>query len=240
MKRCTFACYAVALLCSTCLTAGPINVPGIIPNYLANGADLAGLLVTVTWDFGPLTSEPGIHSFIYTWGATGADSGGIQAWFTTIPILGLSGNSATVAWIFNGLYADPVLSIMLDGTAAGIMFDRSLPSPGTPGTGAGNDAIATGIPATFMGIPATYSNPVGVAGAPPVGDLYSQLRFDLQGPAQYSRLSFTQATVLATPEPAAFVVTLLGLALVVSGLSAERRRRHHRGAAQCIRQERTR
>ncbi len=141
MKRCTLAFYAVALFCSTCLTAKPINVAGIIPNYSANGADLAGLLVTVTWDFGPLTTEPGIHSFTYTWVATGADSGGIQPGFTTVPILGLSGSSATAPWRFNGYYADPVLSIALDGTSAGILFDRSLPSPGTPGTATGNDEI---------------------------------------------------------------------------------------------------
>jgi hypothetical protein len=219
MKRCAFAGYVVVLLCSTCLTAGPINVAGIIPNYTANGADLAGLLVTVTWDFSPLTTDPGIHSFTYTWVATGGGSGGIPSGIPTFPllILGLSGTSATAGWMFNGLYADPVLSIMLDGTAAGILFDRALPSPGTPGTGTGNDAIA-------LGIQATYSNPVGVAGAAPVGDLYSQLRFDF-GPsgAQTLPFSFTQSTVLATPEPATSVLTLLGLALVANSLHRTRR-----------------
>lgn len=47
---------------------------------------------------------------------------------------------------------------MLDGTAAGILFDRALPSPGTAGTGTGNDALAS---IGFLGTPASYSNPVG-------------------------------------------------------------------------------
>ena len=42
--------------------ATPVNVPGIVPNYTANGADVSGLGVTVVWNFGPFTSNPGIHT----------------------------------------------------------------------------------------------------------------------------------------------------------------------------------
>lgn len=217
MKRSALACFLALLFCPIGLTAAPVDVAGIVPNHTANGAELAGLLVTVTWDFGPLTTNPGIHSFTYTWVATGADSGGI---FVTgpvppFPIMTLTGNSATAAWRFTGLYADPVVSVMLDGTAAGILFDRALPDPGTPGTGTGNDALALiGLFATS----ASYSNPVGVAGAAPVGDLYSQLLFDFSGAPLFSEFSFTQSTVLAIPEPATSVLTWLGLALVASRL----------------------
>ena len=33
--------------------AETVDVPGIVPNYTANGADLSGLQVTMVWDFGP-------------------------------------------------------------------------------------------------------------------------------------------------------------------------------------------
>jgi hypothetical protein len=211
----------------TCLTAGPINVPSIIPNYTANGADLAGLLVTVTWDFGPLTTDPGIHSFTYTWAATGLVSGGVQApVHPSFLVIGLSGNSATAAWMFNGLYADPVLSVMLDGTAAGILFDRAVPSPGTPGTGTGDDAIA--LFSSLSGIAATYSDPVGVAGAAPVGDLYSRLRFDFGTVGTDLPFSFKQAVVLATPEPATSVVTFLGVGMLATCLRRRKTRKDGR------------
>ena len=137
MSHTLVRCKTLLLLAVAALPATTINVPGIRPNYTATGADLAGLKVTIVWDFGATGNPPGLNSFMYTWIVTGPSSGATNNSppppFS--PILTLSGNSASSQFVFSGYYADPVVSITLDGTSAGILFDRAFPSPGTSGTG---------------------------------------------------------------------------------------------------------
>ena len=205
----------LTLLWGAHLMGASINVPAIFPNYTATGADLSGLLVTIVHDFPPRTTSPGpgLYSYTFTWRTLGVGWGGAGSSpgppeFTPRPVLELNGNSATAMWKFNGYFADPIVSLSLDGTAAGIFFDRALPSPGTAGTGTGNDAFALGT------IPASYSNPVGVGGATPVGDLYSQVQFnffrDIDGP-----FTFRQTTVLAIPEPNTWTPSLACLVFLL-------------------------
>lgn len=215
--------FLTLLASSASLPANTIVAPGIRPNYTATGADLAGLKVTMLWQF---SNGPYLQTMF--WRATGPDSGeapqmdNLSPWAGLPPMLTLSGNSTTAVWVCYPIFADDIVSVTLDGEAAGIYFDRAMPNPGSPGTGPGNDA---GALVAGLGFPlgATYSKPVSVGGAAPVGDLYAEMTFTFPGRFGARDFTFTQTVVLATPEPSTFALPAIGMAL--AGAARARRRR---------------
>lgn len=177
-----------------------------------NGADLAGLNVTATFGeaSGPLV-------FPMTWAATGPGSGAASA--STANHLNLSisvaGNAgASLAWQYTSNLLGPLLSLELDGTNAGIYFDRAHSGAGTPGSGPGADiAFAPLFPSGSSGIVATYSGAVSLDGAPPDNDLYANLLIDFPANFPPQDFAFTQPVDRnVVPEPVLWPVEFTGLA----------------------------
>jgi len=179
------------------------------------GADMTGLRFSATYLF------PGNipTTFGGVWAPTGAASGASGS--LPGPVLSLSGDSsASLAWVYSSQILSLLQSITLDGSAAGILFDRSLPNPGTPGSGPGAD-IAFGP--LFQGgadaIVVTYSGAVSLNGNPPVNDLYSKLTIDFSalplGGLIPQGFAFTQDSDLGvlTPEPPSSLFLLATFAL---------------------------
>jgi hypothetical protein len=200
------------------------------------GADLTGLRVTATFAEydGPLV-------FHMIWAATGPTSGSASIIDSfdnhhfTVVSLSLTGDaSGSFAWNYRSSVLGPLMSLELDGRAAGIYFDRMHPGPGTPGSGAGNDIdivfqglLPPGIESNFI---ATYSNAVSLDGNSPENDLYARLLIDfpsVDGPFSFGPedFKFTQATDLSVvPEPASSLLVASGLLMICVLLCLRRRR----------------
>jgi hypothetical protein len=199
------------------------------------GADLAGLLVIATY-LEPSASPPFMVpvAFPMTWAATGPASGAASTSGPGGPIISVSVNgnaSGNLAWSYQSNVLSPPLSLDLDGTAAGIYFDRAHTGPGTPGSGAGAD-IAFGPPLSPPGSDAsfvvTYAGAVALDGNPPDNDLYAKLMITFPtmvgGPFfAPTDFTFTQPTDRnIVPEPASWLLIATGLA--ATGILAGRRR----------------
>src|SRR5690606_825577 len=113
-----------------------------------------------------------------------------------------------------------------DAGAGDTVFDALSGVAGSPGS-------AQGWPFAILGtnlwdVTATYSGPVGIGGAAPVGDLYRYLRLDFAQPFS-GTLSFENDTdnlriggdLTPVPEPATLV--LFGMGLAGAGLRRFRR-----------------
>jgi len=106
-----------------------------------------------------------------------------------------SGNTFAALWQFNG-GAAAITQLVLGGT--NIAFDRTLPSYGTVGSFSGRDFAPDVNDDGFVDDPAgwsvVYSNAIGLNGAAPLGDLYTQLTI-IFGTAGYTgSFSFLQDT----------------------------------------------
>ncbi len=181
------------------------------------GADLAGLQVTGNY-IG--------FSVSATWQATGPASGeaAIPGGGGPLFSLSLSGpTQAPLAWQYTSQFLTPLLSLVLDGSAAGIYFDRTNPNTGVPGSGPGADLVLSAL----LGVPpaapitVTYDKPVNFAGSP--HDLFGKLTLDFSGIVGSTagafgltpqNFSFTQDTDQTVPEPGAAVLMGIGAALL--------------------------
>jgi hypothetical protein len=217
----------LVLFCTSCLGAETIIVnpfPIVTANAISDnvtGADLTGLIVTAT--FGEAS---GPFVIPMTWVGTGPTSGSASAsglaGSPPIVALSLTGNaSGTLAWHYTSSVLGPLISLELNGSAAGIYFDRAHSGPGTPGSGPGAD-IAFGPlipPGIESSIVVTYSQAVSLNGAPPKDDLYASLLIDfpntVSGPAHFGPqgFAFTQATDHnVVPEPVTSLLAVGGFA----------------------------
>jgi len=122
------------------------------------------------------------------WADTGPGSGGVfgAGWSLT-----QSGDTYNSPWTFtNDRSSDPLVELILDGTSAFTVFDRTFNNvEGTPGSAHGRDFSET---PTLAGV-ALYSHPVVVGAAPPVGDLWHKLALTLEVPV-LEDFSFYQDT----------------------------------------------
>lgn len=148
--------------------SAPEDVPAI-STFQVTGAQMVGMTVRAVF-------SNGLDETL-VWGATGLDSGGVVG---TDWGLSQSGDSFDSAWTFDNLTDSLLEMIVLDGHNGFVVFDRSTDANGagigngTANSFLGQDFVET---PTFDGI-ATYSNPVGVGGNAPVGDLFSVLTLD--------------------------------------------------------------
>lgn len=187
------------------------------------GADMAGLIVTATYTL--VGGSTITHTM--TWVATGPTSG--RAAFPLGPNFAISvsltgDTSGNLAWQYSTIFLDPLLSLTFDGTAAGIYFDRTLPDPGTPGSGPGADIVfGPFIPPMGFTVPlpntVRYSSAVALDGNPPAGDLYAKMEIDFgPGTVGASDFAFTQDTDAAIPEPASALLVFSGIGLLACAL----------------------
>lgn len=172
------------------------------------GADLAGLSVTANY------SGFGINAL---WQATGATSGATAA--NPLFSLSLTGNTdGTLAWQYTPGAPQTLLSLVLDGSAAGIYFDRTNPSPGVPGSGPGIDMAFSFTPPPGFDIFVIYSGPVNYAGSP--HDLFTKVTIQFGGNGGAAGFApqpfqFTQDTDRSVvPEPGASTMILAGVGLL--------------------------
>lgn len=197
-------------------TSSPDNIPGLT-GFQTHGDDMVGMEVTAT--FGLASSET------LSWTDTGTDAGGVfgDGWSLT-----LSGDSfSSLSWVFS-ITGDLLLTgLQLNGIPGLTVFDKTNPSFGTDGSAQGRD-FATDLTGDGN-VVATYSDPVGVGGADPVGDLFHTLTVDFTGlDAGGTRSGFlmsqdTDNDSRLTQVPLPGTLALLALGLL--GLGATSRRR---------------
>lgn len=220
------------------------SAPHVVATSLSDnvtGADMAGLIVTETYDapFMPST----LTSLTSVWERSGPTSGSATALTLggeTITSISIDGSASdSLAWQYSSGLLSSLNSIELDGTAAGIYFDRAHSTPSTPGSGPGADV--TFSPSLFNagsldGIVVTYSDPVSLQGHPPRGDLYAKLLIDFSALQPFQGLepqdfAFTQPTDRdVTPEPTSSQLIWVGLAAFVCLRRRMRQSLHeHRG-----------
>lgn len=182
-----------------------VMVPGI-SQFTTNGADMAGMNVTVNFVGGSQTVQ---------WAATGVGTGAAIGAGWNISAAGDTFNSNAWAVDFGDLQ---VTSFVLDGSTGLTLFDRDFdPLPGTPGSADGRDFVSTLL--NDDDILATYSNVVGIGATPPVNDIFHILTVsfaEVENGTVSGVFDFTQDTDndirIQIPEPAMLPLFGLGLA----------------------------
>jgi hypothetical protein len=222
----------------------PQTVP-CIDDWMTTGPDMDRMMVTATFLGGAVAQET------VPW--SGFSAIGSNNWSLSVA----PGNTWGTPWTLRYTGGNGILTgISIDGFAAGvndgigIMFDRTLPDPGTPGSLAGRDfefTVDDGSPLPPFDALVAYQNAVGVNG-PPVGDEYRRLNvrfveeFDLTAevdpfvppPAgldgvNVQRVGFYQDTnQVCIPEPASATLAVLTVAGLVAAIP-RRRRSFNRG-----------
>lgn len=191
-----------------------VNIPGLA-GFATTGADMSGLQVRAQFSGGANLDET------LVWATTGPGAGGV---FGTGWSLTLSGDSFTSDWIFD---FDPNANLgqlgvlTLDGRDGLTIFDRTLPSTGTPGSSSGLDFDFAGGTCGACFAEARYGFETSIGAAPAVTDLYQTLTisfFGRAGPTDDWR--FVQDTdndsrfVPGIPEPETYALLLGGLGFV--------------------------
>lgn len=203
------------------------TIPGF-SGFETTGANMTGLSVTAT--FSGNTSETGIWQTTDAQLGSGSASGSSLNWN-----LSVTGTTFEQPWTFTNNTGLALQKLVLDGTSALVVFDRTIdPSPtdimgeGTPGSGTGKDfAPGEFVNAVLTNVEyntATYSKQISLGGTP-VGDVWHVLDIDFatqnnpNGLASTSWMFFQDtdrdARVDAVPLPSSLVIFFLGL----SGMS---------------------
>lgn len=183
------------------------------------GADMAGMQVTALFAG---------FSVSAVWQATGPTSGAVAA--NPVFSLSLSGNTdGNMAWQYTSLFPLTLTTLVLDGRAAGVFFDRTNPSFGVPGSGPGIDMAFSALSPPSINVSVGYDGPVNFTAGP--HDLYGVVTMGFSGgptiglPPQ--NFQFTQDTDRSggsgeVPEPGAGTMLAIGGALL--GVQAAIRR----------------
>jgi hypothetical protein len=142
-----------------------------VESYQTTGANMTGLQVWVAFSNGSVQSANWVGA---NHGATAAD------WFR----VGVIGDTYNYLWSIQNLNSENgIVGFGFNGAAAGVLFDKSFPGFGTPGSANGSDFSLFASPAPRPGADsvaaATYRDIVSLVGQPPVGDLYASLSIQL-------------------------------------------------------------
>jgi hypothetical protein len=208
------------------------NSPAV--NQFATGASMAGM--EVRWWF------PNLTSGFASWGDIGGGGCGVNSGGFRV-ILGCADASGDAnGWMILNTTGQPIVKVQFNGAPGRTVFDCSWDGIGCIASGMGFEVgtvdsdvgyTHTKVGGSFGGSPSgTYTNLVGLGGAPPVGDLFEQfeLRFEVlqHGDSYVFRVDTDQAELTATsppstvPEPATW--TMLAAGLAVMHVGARRRR----------------
>lgn len=194
------------------------NVQGALTGFATNGAQMDGMLVSVTFAAGGNESRD--------WEDTGATSGGVigTGWS-----LAVTGDTFGATWTLTSTILDGITRLVINGIPGGTLFDTGF-GLSTPGSENGNAFISV-IGHSGYDITATFRNAVSLNNNF-YGDLYGVLdiQFDrgFNGP-----LSWTTDTDSATadsvitpsvPEPSSIALLVLGAAGMVAQAVRGRRK----------------
>ncbi|MBS1831018.1 MAG: PEP-CTERM sorting domain-containing protein [Acidobacteria bacterium] len=195
----------------------PISATNIVDPM--TGADLGGVQVTANYVG---------FSVAATFQVTGSSSGAAVIPGFGGPLFSVSVTGPTeapLAWQYTSQFLSPLLSLVLDGSAASVFFDRTGPNPGVAGSGPGLD-MAFAAPVSLANILVTYDRPVNYAGSP--HDLFGKVTFSFPGVngnpdgLAPQNFSFTQDSDQTVPEPGSGM--LLGIGAGLLGLREVLRR----------------
>lgn len=204
---------AIAALWGAAAYGGALSTSGANPGaateinsitgFTTTGDQMAGMKVSVTFVSGQTDS--------CIWGVLGANSGGCSTQNFEVSQTGDTFNSD---WSYNTDFA--TASILFEGVlgpGAGVVFDRTNPDTGTPGTAQGADASGTTVGADGE---ATYMDIVNILGFGAVGDIYAKVEivFGPRGATSATWIMDTDTVGVdrVIPEPGTFVLMGAGLA----------------------------
>lgn len=200
---------------------GTLFNTGGLTGFTTDGTGMVGMAVTAI--FADTSSET--IAWASSGGTSGSASGTDWALFET-------GDTFGGVWTLANITGQAITDLIINGVPGDTIFDRSAPSPGSPDSFSGLDFFLDGGN-TFLGdITATYRNALGIGGAAPVGDLFTQLELEFTSAGAFasgSTLTFvadtdsaaTAGDITEVSEPGMLVIFGLGLV----GLGVARRRR---------------